>query len=226
MRFSFVAVAAMAVAVATSSVIAADAPAASAAPGSINAKTGVEDIPDSQIKVIEGGSGDHDFDEDDEAEDAIKPVRRSHKHKHKHRKSNKSSGHYVKVPKGAKMMYHGGEVTWYASHDLQNPQCGNGQWNPTNSCHIGAVMYGWNGGPECGEFVYICNSENNCIRVRIVDKCAGCKEGHIDLTKSAFKQVDPKHSLDTGVVKNLKIYYAGKPSPWEAALFGPLNLKG
>lgn len=123
------------------------------------------------------------------------------------------------------MMYHGGQITWYASHDLQNPQCGDGSWNPTNNAHIGAVMKGWVGGPKCGEFVYICNDENNCIRVRIVDKCAGCDERHIDLTKSAFKQLDPKHSLDTGVVKNLKVYYAKKPSPWERALFGPLHLK-
>lgn len=227
MRFSLIAVAAMAVAVATSSVIAADAPASSSAADVVSAVSGaVDDIPENQIKVIEGGLGDHDFDDEDDDEDAIKPVRRSNKHKHKHRKSGKSSSHYVKVPDGAKMMYHGGQVTWYASHDLQNPQCGNGKWNPTNNAHIGAVMYGWSGGPECGEFVYICNSEKNCIRVRIVDKCAGCKKGHIDLTKSAFKQLDPKHSLDTGVVKNLKIYYAGKPSPWETALFGPLRLKG
>ena len=219
MRFSFVAIAAMAVAVATTSVMSADASNPTDAVSSI---AGIQDIPDSEIQVIEG-LGDHDFDDED---DEIKPVRRSNKHKHKHRKSNKTSSHYVKVPDGAKLMYHGGQVTWYASHDLQNPQCGNGDWNPTNNAHIGAVMYGWSGGPKCGEFVYICNKDKNCIRVRIVDKCAGCKQGHIDLTKSAFKQLDPKHSLDTGVVKDLKIYYAGKPSPWEKALFGPLRLKG
>lgn len=48
---------------------------------------------------------------------------------------------------------------------------------------------------------------------------------HVDLTKSAFKQLAPSHSLDEGVVSNLKLYKASKPSAWDTQLFGPFKLK-
>ena len=129
----------------------------------------------------------------------------------------------------SQLLNKGTKITWYASNDLKNPQCGDGSWNPTNNCHIGAVMAGWGGGPKCGEFVQLCNEKmkpNKCVKVRIVDKCAGCKERHVDLTKSAFKQLAPSHSLDEGVVEDLVLYQNGKPSPWDIDLFGPLKLKG
>lgn len=187
--------------------------------------TDVVDELGNTIQVIET-QGDHDFDEDD---DDSTPTRRSRKHQHGRRKANRSSTHMTSKPSGAETINGNTQITWYASHDLQNPQCGTGGWNPTNNAHIGAVMAGWSNGPKCGEFVYLCNdkmkSDNNCLQVRVIDKCAGCKKNHVDLTKSAFKQLDPKHSLDTGVVKDLKLYSAPKkPSPWDKALFGPVKL--
>jgi hypothetical protein len=46
--------------------------------------------------------------------------------------------------------------------------------------HIGAVVKGWSGGPQCGQFVMLCNKDagDHCVPVRIIDKCAGCKEDH------------------------------------------------
>lgn len=117
-------------------------------------------------------------------------------------------------------------ITWYASHDLQNPACGKGDWNPTNSNHIGAVMKGWEGGPQCGEFIRLCNEKiERCVRVRIVDECAGCQADHVDLTKSAFKRLATTGSLDEGITTGLTMWYAGKPNPWDFSLFGPLNLQ-
>lgn len=175
------------------------------------------EIADEAIEVFHSGG-------DPLGDDGL--TRRSTKHKSK-KQSRK--GKYVtsKPDKGAKLMTGKGKVTWYASQDLKNPQCGNGKWNPNNNCHIGAVMYGWNGGPKCGQFVQICNPRKKaCIKVRIVDKCAGCKQNHIDLTKSAFRQLSPSGTLDEGVVSNLDVYYDSRPNPWDFDLFGPVKLKG
>lgn len=216
MRFSIVAFAAVAVALVSTSAFAAEN----------NALANLADDVDeagNKIQVIES-DGDHDFDDDD---DEASPVRRSHKHKHRsnRNKKNKKSTHLHKLAGNSRMINGDTQITWYASHDLKNPQCGDGSWNPTNNAHIGAVMAGWEGGPSCGEFVHLCKGEDKCLRVRIVDKCAGCKKNHVDLTKSAFKQLDPNHSLDTGVVKGLKLYQTSKPAPWDKGLFGPLRLK-
>lgn len=120
------------------------------------------------------------------------------------------------------------QITWYASHDLLNPQCSDGKWNPNNNNHIGAVMYGWKNGPKCGEFVQLCNeshSRHKCVKVRIVDKCAACKQNHIDVTKASFRQLSNTGSLDEGVTHGLKLYTSGKPNPWDFDLFGPLALQ-
>lgn len=134
------------------------------------------------------GQGDHDFDDDDDDDEGDHPkvVRRSRKHhnrksSHKSGKHSKHSTHASNGPdKGSQLMSGDAKITWYASNDLKNPQCGDGKWNPDNNSHIGAVMAGWKNGPQCGEFVQLCNdkmSGNPCLRVRVVDKCAGCKTG-------------------------------------------------
>ena len=118
------------------------------------------------------------------------------------------------------------KITWYASQDLKNPACGNGKWDPSNSNHIGAVLKGWDHGPSCGDFIRLCNPKvSRCVRVRIVDECAGCKQNHIDLTKSAFKRLATTGTLDEGVTTGLTMWYSSKPNPWDLSLFGPFNLQ-
>lgn len=220
MRFSLVTFATVAFAIASTSVKA----------DSSNAVQKTEEVLDKLGNKIEfvTGTGDHDFDDDD---DDVQPVRRSRKHAHrKSGKSGKKSSHMTSSPKkGSKLKNSNTKITWYASNDLKNPQCGDGSWNPDNASHIGAVMAGWEGGPQCGDFVQLCNDkleDGKCLSVRIVDKCAGCKQKHVDLTKSAFKQLASSHSLDEGVVDNLKLYQLDdNPSPWDTALFGPFKLK-
>lgn len=58
----------------------------------------------------------------------------------------------------------------------------------------------------------VCNEDNKCIFVRVIDTCAGCKKGskHVDLTKAAFKQLA---NLDTGVLK-VKMRLATNPLVW------------
>ena len=118
------------------------------------------------------------------------------------------------------------KITWYAQHDLKNPSCGDGSWDPENSAHIGAVSAGWSEGPQCGEFVRLCNEKNHrCVRVRVIDHCEGCKNDHVDLTKSAFKRLSMTNSLDEGVTTGLKLYRSNKPNPWDKSMYGPGKLK-
>lgn len=118
------------------------------------------------------------------------------------------------------------KITWYGAHDLLNPACGDEKWNPTDASHIGAVHKNWNKGPQCGDFVRICNPKvHRCVKVRVVDECAGCSSNHIDLTKSAFKKLATTGSLDEGITTGLKMYTCSKPNPWDLSLFGPLKLR-
>lgn len=118
------------------------------------------------------------------------------------------------------------KITWYASHDLLNPACGNGSWDPTNTNHIGAVMNHWEGGPSCGDFIRLCNPKiERCVRVRIVDECAGCSQDHVDLTKSAFRRLATTGSLDEGITAGLSMWTSKKPNPWDFSLFGPFKLQ-
>lgn len=187
-----------------------------------------------------GGDEDGEDDDEDDDKDETKRAlvnRRSRKHHHgrnKHSHKSRNGKKKVSVPtssgpdSGSQLLCPKTKVTWYASQDLKNPQCGDGSWSPTSSSHIGAVMAGWSGGPSCGEFVQLCNDQksgNPCVRVRIVDKCAGCSQDWVDLTQSAFKKLAKTGTLDEGEVHNLKMYRTNKPTSWDKALFGPIKLK-
>ncbi|WFD03156.1 hypothetical protein MOBT1_001845 [Malassezia obtusa] len=117
-------------------------------------------------------------------------------------------------------------ITWYAAHDLKNPACGDETWNPKNSNHIGAVKKTWTNGPQCGQFVRLCNEHTSkCLRIRVVDECEGCSANHVDLTKSAFKKLSTTNTLDEGLTNGLKLYMSKKPNPWDFALYGPIKLR-
>ena len=183
------------------------------------------------INSVTGDPEDDDYTPDQLLQRSL--LRRT-KHHHKH--SSKSSSHkshqlFSLGPAVSDTLWSPSvQITWYASHDLLNPQCGNGggNWQPVNSCHIGAVVKNWDNGPQCGEFVRLCNKEadDHCVVVRIIDKCAGCKENHVDLTKSAFKRLSPSGTLREGRIKGLKMYRTKMPNPWDLALWGPKLLQG
>ncbi|ETS62848.1 hypothetical protein PaG_02605 [Moesziomyces aphidis] len=208
-----------------------DAPTSSATP----AVPAVPDLDDDgqPLQFINSVVGDDDDDDYTPAQLAARSELRRSKHHHKHssRKSTASRKLFTIGPAQTDEMWSRNvQITWYASNDLKNPQCGNGggSWQPENSCHIGAVVKGWNDGPQCGEFVKLCNKEadNHCVTVRVIDKCAGCGEDHVDLTKSAFKKLSPSGSLVEGRIKGLKMYRTKTPNPWDLALFGPKLLQG
>lgn len=118
------------------------------------------------------------------------------------------------------------KITWYASEDLKRPACGNDSWDPTNRHHIGAVLKTWKEGPQCGDFVRLCNEKvKRCVKVRVVDYCEGCSKSHIDLTKSAFKRLCTTGTLDEGITTGLKMFTSRYPNPWDFSLFGPFKLK-
>lgn len=187
------------------------------------------------LQFINSVVGDEDDDDYTPAQMEQRSAMRRSKHHHKHSQKHKSkptSSHKlftVGPSENDEVWSPDVQITWYASHDLLNPQCGNGggNWQPVNSCHIGAVVKHWNDGPQCGEFVKLCNhkSHNHCVVVRVIDKCAGCGENHVDLTKSAFKKLSPSGTLAEGRIKGLKMYRTKTPNPWDLALFGPKLLQ-
>ena len=72
----------------------------------------------------------------------------------------------------------------------------------------------------------LCNTKTDkCLKVRVVDECAGCSKNHVDLTKSAFKRLSTTGTLDEGLTTGLKLYKCNKPNPWDFALYGPLKLR-
>lgn len=187
------------------------------------------------IQFINSVIGDDDDDDYTPAELSQRALVRRGKHHHKHSCHKSSSSLTRKLftigPESHDELWSPSvQITWYASHDLLNPQCGNGggNWQPVNSCHIGAVVKGWDDGPQCGDFVKLCNkkADNHCVLVRVIDKCAGCAENHVDLTKSAFKKLSPSGTLEEGRIKGLQMYRTKKPNPWDLALFGPKLLQG
>lgn len=115
-------------------------------------------------------------------------------------------------------------ITWYTGFDLLNPSCWSKiAWAPTDHSFVCAVTQdGWEGRPQCFEFLEVCSSVKRCIFVRVVDTCAGCARGsqHLDLTKGAFAQLA---DLNEG---KLKVHYrpATKPGKyWSVDLWGPKN---
>jgi expansin (peptidoglycan-binding protein) len=46
----------------------------------------------------------------------------------------------------------------------------------------------WNGSGVCGECVAV-TGPNGSVTVRIVDECADCETGHLDLSQQAFAQI-------------------------------------
>lgn len=180
------------------------------------------------LRYINSVYGDEEDDDYSAAELESRAALRRTKHHHRHSKHRASlnrklfsTGPAVTDTLWAPKV----QITWYAAHDLLNPQCGNGggDWQPENSSHIGAVVKHWTDGPQCGEFVRLCNknANNHCVLVRVIDKCAGCGENHVDLTKSAFKRLSPSGTLTEGRIHGLQMYRSKQPNPWDLALFGP-----
>lgn len=195
-----------------------------------------EDLDDAgnPMQYINSVFGDEDDDDYTPEQLEQRSNMRRSKHHHKHSHKHKSPAHSRKMfsvgPLDSDSLWSKNvQITWYASHDLKNPQCGNGggSWQPENSSHIGAVVKGWTDGPQCGEFVKLCNKDanNHCVQVRVIDKCAGCGENHVDLTKSAFKKLSPSGTLTEGRIHGLQMYHSSKPNPWDLALFGPKLLQ-
>jgi hypothetical protein len=178
------------------------------------------------INSVVGDEDDDDYTDDELEQRAL--LRRS-KHHHKHSRKSKDRQLFSIGPGSDKLWLKDVQITWYAAQDLKNPQCGNGggSWQPVNSCHIGAVVKNWESGPQCGEFVKLCNkkAKDHCVTVRVIDKCAGCGPGHVDLTKSAFKKLSPSGTLAEGRIKGLQMYRTKLPNPWDLALFGPRLLQ-
>ncbi|KAE8212384.1 hypothetical protein CF327_g3981 [Tilletia walkeri] len=192
----------------------------------------IDDVEDTDFDDIL----DLDEDEDDVAELASNTtvVRRTrpHRHhkghkspkgkhsKHTHRHSRQKL-HVSSAPNvGAALISKKQFVTWYSAHDLLNPACGSGKWQPSPRSHVGAV--GASSHFKCGDFVQLCaDKKKKCVTVRIVDACAGCDTpAHIDLSKSAFLQL-ATGGLDEGEVHKVSSYKLGrKVTPWAINLFG------
>lgn len=97
---------------------------------------------------IDGEDDDDADDDEDEDEEKTKRAlinRRSRKHHHgrnKHAHKSRSSKKKVKVSttsgpdSNSSLICSSTKVTWYASQDLKNPQCGDGSWNPTSSVSV------------------------------------------------------------------------------------------
>lgn len=189
--------------------------------------------PDGNEIVTFESDGDHFFDgpedeEDDDPEERalMEMRRRKNHHKHKsHRKASNISHFTIGADKNAKKDKDV-QVTWYASHDLQNPAC-DGNLKPNNGWHIAAVSANWKA-VKCGDFRQICNhkAHNRCVKVRIIDLCAGCDDYAYDLTKSAFKILSPSSSLDEGRMHGMSAYTVHAPNPFDTGLFGALHLSG
>ncbi|PWN54160.1 hypothetical protein IE53DRAFT_383294 [Violaceomyces palustris] len=190
----------------------------------------VFDEDNKEIQFFNSIFGDDDDDDYDEEQLKAREILRRSKHHHKHSRKKSSKKLYtIGADANDEIWDKSVQITWYAANDLKNPQCGNGggSWQPENSCHIGAVVKNWSNGPQCGEFVKLCNKKagNHCVKVRVIDKCAGCGSGHVDLTKSAFKKLSPSGTLTEGRIHGLQMYRSKKPNPWDLSLFGPFKLQ-
>ncbi|KAI9448224.1 Non-catalytic module family EXPN protein [Lactarius indigo] len=110
-------------------------------------------------------------------------------------------------------------ITWYTGHDLLNPSCWKDSvWAPTDSSFACALTReGWSSRPQV--LPVSRTTKNKCVFVRVVDTCAGCAKGskHVDLTKSAFKQLA---DLDVGAL-TVQMRVAKQPEVWSVNLWGP-----
>lgn len=177
-----------------------------------------------KIKFFDSKVGDQDYAKGQgEKQDSFKFLAGKTNHK---LSANKAKMFTAKPESSDKFWKGNVKITWYSSHDLKSPACGDGSWDPENSSHIGATSAGWSGGPQCGEFVRLCNKKvSRCVHVRIVDQCAGCKDDHVDLTKSAFQKLASTGSLEEGITTHLDMYRSELPDSWDKALFGPIKLR-
>ncbi|KAH7887838.1 hypothetical protein F5I97DRAFT_902873 [Phlebopus sp. FC_14] len=112
-------------------------------------------------------------------------------------------------------------ATWYTGHDLLNPSCWSQvDWAPTDRSFVAAVTEdGWKTKPKCFDFLQLCNQDDKCTFVRVVDTCAGCAKGskHVDLTQAAFERLG---SLELGVM-TVQMRGANRPEIWNDDLWGP-----
>ncbi|KAF8268248.1 hypothetical protein EI94DRAFT_1728139 [Lactarius quietus] len=113
-------------------------------------------------------------------------------------------------------------ITWYTGHDLLNPSCWKDSvWAPTDSSFACALTReGWTSRPQCFQFLELCETtKKKCVFVRVVDTCAGCAKGskHVDLTKSAFRQLA---DLDVGTM-TVQMRISQQPEDWSVNLWGP-----
>ncbi|KAK0523027.1 hypothetical protein OC842_006286 [Tilletia horrida] len=194
----------------------------------------IDDVEDTDFDDLPGF--DDDDDDDDVVAEAVTGLtnvtRRTHPHRkhrhakhpaHKHKKHShrhsRTKLHVSAAPDvGAKLLGKDYKVTWYSAHDLLNPACGAGKWQPSKRSHVGAV--GSSSPLKCGDFIQLC-SKKGCVKVRIVDACAGCSQRtHVDLSKAAFLQL-ATGGLDQGEVHGVHSFDLGnKISPWAINLFG------
>ena len=182
------------------------------------------DINGKKIKFFDSKTGDQDYAKGQgESGDSFKFLAGKTNHKFSSKKKNLFTAKPADSDKHWKSNV---KITWYSSHDLKSPACGDGSWDPENSSHIGATSSGWKDGPSCGDFVRLCNKKvSRCVHVRVVDQCAGCKEDHVDLTKSAFQKLASTGSLEEGITTHLDMYRSELPEDWDKALFGPIKLR-
>ncbi|KAL9934227.1 hypothetical protein V8E36_006683 [Tilletia maclaganii] len=181
----------------------------------------LQDVDDSDFDELPG------IDDDDEEEEAKNLTRRKHhhkkhrSHKHKHRHSRAALHVSTGPDNNAKLIGKDYWVTWYSAHDLLNPACGAGKWQPSPRSHVAAVS--GKSKLKCGDFLQLCASQGKkaCVKVRVVDACPGCAvKEHIDLSKSAFLQL-ATGGLNQGEVHGIHNYDLGmKVTPWALNLFG------
>ncbi|PVV04993.1 hypothetical protein BB560_000499 [Smittium megazygosporum] len=89
-----------------------------------------------------------------------------------------------------------GDVTFY---DTGLSACGKVHKNTDFIAAINIEQFGYhpnpNAAPICNRCAIVRGSNNKQVKVRIVDKCMGCKYGDLDLSPSAFSSI---YSLGKG----------------------------
>lgn len=80
---------------------------------------------------------------------------------------------------------HAGEATYYDADGS-----GNCSFDPSPGDPMVAAMNeaDWDGSSVCGQCVRV-DGPNGSVTVRITDRCPGCSEGDLDLSREAFQQI-------------------------------------